>query len=121
MTTLAERVTQFCELERGAVTLLAPESVTAQALAATGFYAGYAALDDAGPLSEDLDLSDSEWALIRPLFLLYVERETALHLEATRGLGADVFGRASSEVASDIATLEADYPRRVFYRPVVTV
>ena len=33
-----------------------------------------------------LDLSDSEWALIRPLFLLYVERETALHLEDTRGL-----------------------------------
>ena len=59
--------------------------------------------------------------LIRPLFLLYVERETALHLEDTRGLGADVFGRASAEVAGDITALEGDYPRRVFYRPVVTV
>lgn len=119
--TLAERVTRFITLERGAAVLLASESVTAQALAAAGFYAGYTALTDTADLSEDLDLSDSEWALIRPLFLLYVERETALQLEATRGLGADVFGRASSEVANDITQLEADFPRRVFFQPVVTV
>ena len=35
--------------------------------------------------------------------------------------GGYVFGRASSEVAGEITALEADYPRRVFYRPVVTV
>jgi hypothetical protein len=118
---LSGRIARFIEAERGAAALLAPESIAAQALAATAFYAGYAALDDVGPLSVDLDLSDSEWALIRPLFLLYVERETALQLESTRGLGADPFGRASSEIAADITQMEADYPRRVFMQPVVTV
>lgn len=118
---LSERVAHFIGLERGPAALLAPESIEAQALAAVRFYAGYAMLDDPEPLSMGLEISDSEWALIRPLFLLYVERETAFQLEATRGLGADGFGRASSEIAGDITQLEADFARRVFFQPVVTV
>jgi len=122
VTTIADRVTQFLDAERGATALLGVDQVRAQAIAATAFYAGYVALSDAvEPIGAGTDLSVSEWALIRPLFLLYVEREAALQLEATRGMGADVFGRSVSEVAGDITQLEADFPRRVFCREVVSV
>jgi len=66
-------------------------------------------------------VSYSEWALIRPLFLLYIERETAFYIESTRGFGVDVFGRSTSEVAGEIIALEAELPRRAFSQPIFTV
>lgn len=66
-------------------------------------------------------ISESEWALMRNLFMLYVERETALQLEASRGLGMDVYGRASSEVASDIMQAELELPHQAFVGLIVTV
>ncbi|HAR08372.1 hypothetical protein [uncultured Cobetia sp.] len=124
MASLASLVTRFVDSERGAANILPLESVTAQAVAAVSFYAGFAELtnlDDGGEIGEGVDITVSEWAEIRPLFVLYVERETALQMEATRGLGADVFGRSSSEIGGDITQLEADMPRRVFFHPVITV
>ncbi len=56
------------------------------------------------------DITVSEWALIRPLFLLYIERENAIQLEASRGMGVDPFGRSSSEVAGDIVQMELSMP-----------
>lgn len=53
-------------------------------------------------ISGDVELTVGEWALIRPLFLLYVERENALRLEASRANGLEVFGRSVSEVSADI-------------------
>lgn len=124
MAALSELVQRFMEQERGAANILPIESVTAQALAAVRFHAGYADIEGlagGGDVSAATDISLSEWAQIRPLFLLYVERETALQLEATRSMGADPFGRASSEVGNEITQMEADYPRRVFCVPVITV
>lgn len=122
MPTLDALVARFVEDERGATNILAPESVTAQAVAAVSFFAGFAVLSDTEqPIGETLNLTDSEWGWIRPLFALYVEREQALQLEATRGLGADVFGRSSSEIATDIERQEAELPRRAFLQPVFTV
>lgn len=127
MATLSALADNFATNERPAGNLLDGPSVLAQALAATRLYAGYAELrTHAGvsPVPEitgDTEISNSEWALIRPLFLLYVERETALQLEASRGLGMDVFGRSSSEVASDIIQFEAELPHRAFFRPIITV
>ncbi|MCF7995420.1 MAG: hypothetical protein K9L88_11330 [Chromatiaceae bacterium] len=122
MPTLDALVARFVEDERGATNILAPESVTAQAVAAVSFFAGFAVLSDTEqPIGETLNLTDSEWGWIRPLFALYVQREQALQLEATRGLGADVFGRSSSEIATDIERQEAELPRRAFLQPVFTV
>jgi hypothetical protein len=127
MSALSALADNFATSERPAGNLLDGPSVLAQALAAARFYAGYAEIRaNAGvsPVPEitgDTEISHSEWALIRPLFLLYVERETALQLEASRGLGMDVFGRSSSEVASDIAQFEAELPHRAFCRPILTV
>lgn len=125
MPTLAELVTRFTDEERGATNLLPPESVLAQAVAAVSFYAGYTGLsawsEAETPIDSALEITLSEWARVRPLFALYVEREQALQLEATRGLGADVFGRATSEIASDIERMEAELPMRAFLQPVFTV
>ena len=127
MATLAVLADKFATQERPAGNLLDPETVLAQGVAATRFYAGFAAIrsrEGADPVP-DIDgateISDSEWALIRPLFLLYAERETALQLEASRGMGIDPFGRAASEIAGDIAQAEAEMPHRAFCQPILTV
>jgi hypothetical protein len=46
---------------------------------------------------------------------------TALQLEASRGMGADPFGRSSSEVAIEITQLESEMPRKAFYQPIITI
>lgn len=128
MTTLADLAQSFSNDERPAGNLLDDDSVLAQAIAATRFYAGFAALrahDDAGAqkpeVCGDTDITMSEWALVRPLFLLYMERETALQLEASRGMGTDPFGRSSSEIAVEITQLESEMPRKAFYQPIITI
>jgi hypothetical protein len=127
MATLAELAKTFAEKERPAGNLLDEDAVLAQAVAATRFHAGFAALrahdgvEPAPGIDGETGITTSEWALIRPLFMLYVERETALQLEASRGMGIDPFGRSASEISSEIAQVEADMPRRAFFQPIVTV
>lgn len=127
MAKLADLAQTFATQERPAGNLLDDETVLAQAVAATRFYAGFAALrahEGAAPVPDidgDTNITTSEWALIRPLFMLYAERETALQLEASRGMGIDPFGRSASEIAAEVAQAEADMPHRAFYQPIITV
>ena len=123
MAALHDLAEQFAGTERPAGNLLSSEAILAQAVAATRMYAGYGKLSSApqGVITGDIDVSVSEWAVIRPLFLLYVERENALQLEASRGLGVDVFGRDSSTIAADITQIEMELPAKAFFRPIVTV
>jgi hypothetical protein len=137
MTTLTALASRFESSERPAGNMLDTPDIIAQAIAAASFYAGYAALSvhlaipiaDPAPdpptpypaITGATDISVSEWAVIRSLFLLYMERETALQLEASRGMGVDVFGRSSSEISSDIALYESDLPHRAFCSPVITI
>lgn len=72
-------------------------------------------------VGSNAEVTVGEWEIIRPLFALYVERENAKALEATRGLGLDVFGRTVSEVASDIVPAEAEVQTRAFSQPILTV
>lgn len=72
-------------------------------------------------LSESTVVSPSDWAIIRPLFLLYCEREQALMLESSRVMGVDVFGRASSEVQQDINTAESELPQKAFVQPAFSI
>jgi hypothetical protein len=69
----------------------------------------------------DTPLTQSEWAVVRPLFILYVERENAVYLEASRSLGVDVYGRSASEIAQDVVQKEMDVQRLMFCMPIVTV
>lgn len=127
MSSLTEHATEFAGTERPAGNLLDGIQITAQAVAATRMYAGYGKLrafdgvDPVPAIDGNTAVSVSEWAVIRPLFMLYVERENALQLEASRGLGVDVFGRDSSTIAADIAQAEAELPLKAFCRPVLTV
>lgn len=66
---------------------------------------------------QDFDLNPSEYAVIKRLFELYVERENAMHIEASRGLGVDVFGRTVSEIEQEIIQAEQDLPKRAFMEP----
>jgi hypothetical protein len=74
-----------------------------------------------GYLSEDTEVSVGEWAVIKPLFVLYVERENAIRLEASRALGLEVYGRSVSEVVGDIAREEESLPIRAFSHAVIEV
>ena len=113
------------------VQLLGAEQVEALAVAALRFFAGYAQIEaDYGteeaklppPIGYDLDtcISLSEWALIKPLFMLYVEREAAIQLEASRGMGIDVFGRSVSEIEQDILNYESSLPLQAFTQPILS-
>jgi len=73
-------------------------------------------------LSPDTAITDSEWALIKPLYALYVERENARALEASRMQGVDPYGRTVSEVQGDIERYEnGDMPRLAFFQPSETI
>lgn len=122
--TLFDMVSRFALDERIVGNLLSNDQLNALAISATEFYAGYAVLTQAQPspaISEQTLLTLSELALIKRLFMLYVERETALQLEASRGLGVDVFGRTVSEVISEISLYEAELPRLAFFADISTV
>lgn len=139
MTTIANLVLRFEGSERPAGNILETPDIIAQAIAAVSFYAGYAALSthlaipiaDPAPdpptpypeITGATEISVSEWALIRSLFMLYVERENALQLEASRGMGIDPFGRSSSEVIADITLMESgpELPHRAACSLVFTV
>lgn len=71
--------------------------------------------------AQDFDLNLSEYALIQPLFQLYVELENAISLEASRGLGVEVFGRTTSEINQDILQWEQSLPKAAFMEPVVSI
>lgn len=113
------------------VQLLGVDQVGALAVAALRFFAGYAQIEadyeaEEGilppPIGYDLDtcVNLSEWALIKPLFMLYVEREAGIQLEASRGMGIDVFGRSVSEIEQDIRGYEASLPLQAFTQPVLS-
>ena len=123
---LGEIVSQFLAEERSVAVLLAESQVHALAVAAVSFYCGYNDLASC----PDTELSDitatakitiSEWAVIKPLFLLYVERETALQTEATGMQGVNGYGRNSSEVNSEISNLEREFPQKASCFGAITV
>lgn len=118
--------------ERPAGLILEPETVEKLLVKATEIYAAYASLDqhveqiEANPsavVSIDLstDITWSEYAIIAPLWLLYVEREQSIQIEAGRIMGIELFGRSSSEVSSEIQLKEQELPRLAFCQVAFTV
>lgn len=70
---------------------------------------------------QDFDLTASEYALIWPLFKLYVEREDATGQESSRSLGIEQYGRSSSEVEAAIVLYEEALPKRAFFAEIITI
>lgn len=104
--------------------MLDEQQVGKQLMRAVRLYAGHAsiaALLPATPMqvtddiaAHDFELTTGELAIVTPLFNLYCEHANATMLEASRGLGIDVFGRSSSEVLGDIKEQELALPRLCF-------
>jgi hypothetical protein len=114
MNTIKELSLEY--LEHNPLTSLMEESdLTAAALRAASYYRawgnlecfliqdvfGRATYDDRNLLETDT-LTHSEWAQIKPLFMLYAELAAAQMQEASRGLGLEVYGRSASEIMSDV-------------------
>ena len=118
------KLAQDCEWPHGLI--LDKDQVDAQALQAARYFAGYAdiatlAAPSSAALTVDVELSAGEWVVISPLFKLYVERENARALEASRNMGLDVYGRQVDAIEADIRQFEADLPRLAFCTPPVSV
>ena len=128
MATIEALVDNFLMNERPDSIVLDPATVLAKAVAATEFYAGYANLeanDGVDPplpaIAASTVITYSEWALIKPLFMLMTELETSTQLEASRALGVDVFGRSSSEVQQEINQYQMELPQKAFLQTIITV
>ena len=130
--TLLELITEFMASRLTGGLVIDIPDVTKAMLKAVRFYAGYAEVSyffEQDPsvtpaltqLTDAVTLTTSEWAIIQPLFNAYADHENALRLEASRGLGVDVYGRSSSELSAEIKQLELDLPRKAFYQPFVGV
>lgn len=114
---LSQLVEQYlADLPIGCV--LTEEQIARSLRNATRQYCGYAVLASAqssdGLGSSDADLSDSELAVIQPLWMLYMEKENAMALEASKSQGAELFGRSVSEVVPSILEYELALPRLAF-------
>jgi hypothetical protein len=73
-------------------------------------------------LDAQTEITPSEWSIIKPLYMLYVERENARVLETSRQQGVEVFGRDVSSVQADIERQETEVmPRLAFFQPIETV
>lgn len=133
---LSEIITGFMEnLPAGMV--LGESDITRCLKKSVRLYAGYATIrsvviaegdihtlvdaSDSISADQDFDLNQSEYAIIRPLFELYVESQNATHLEASRGLGVDVYGRTVSEIGQEILQKEMDFPKLCFMELPVSV
>ena len=93
---------------------------------ATRFYAGWQTLEDTdsatlATITGATVLEAGEWSIIAPLFRLYAERETALVIEASRGLGVEQLGRDSSTVAGDILNEETMLAQKAYVEPAFSV
>ena len=106
---------------------IAPQQVLECAIRATRFYSGWAKLDDPTAQRGVFSITGStyvlpgEWAIINPLFMLYVERESAIAIESSRVAGVDAVGRDSSTVEADIRQAEAELPQLAYVEPVWSV
>jgi hypothetical protein len=73
-------------------------------------------------LDAQTPIAPSEWSAIKPLYMLYVERENARVLEASRVQGVEVYGRDVASIQADIERQENDViPRLAFFQPIETV
>lgn len=141
--TIKEKVDRYLTQEAPDTNMLPPEQVLALALAAVRKYIAYGELavhrvqreewerafkldhtiprPAQIPINEELPIESSEWGVITDLWALYMERDQAKQLEASRGLGVESFGRTSSEVEADIRMEHESLPQRAFWFGPFTV
>lgn len=111
--------------------VLTEEQVERSLRDATRQYCGHADLESGTDVDgqaltgkepgQDVVLNTSELSIIRPLWLLYMERENSTALEASRSQGAELFGRSVAEVQMSILEYEMRLPQLAFSAEWVTI
>jgi hypothetical protein len=112
-------VEEHLDVEQSTGNLTDDGQAHACGIEAARMYAGFGVLTDPtvtdlASITGDTVLDVSEWAVIKPLFRLYLERESAKVVETSRGMGVEMFGRDTSTVAADIAQYERDLQKLAF-------
>lgn len=124
---LAALAAEYATMRAASGLFVGGSEVLMCAINAARFYAGYAVMSDPvarqGPffVTGATTVTTSEWAIIAPLFRLYVERESAVVVEASRVAGVEVVGRSYAEVQADINVAEAELPQRAYVEEGFTV
>jgi hypothetical protein len=122
---ISEMVGQYRSVRESTGLLLTPEELMECAINAARFYAGYGPLrllpSTAIEPEAATGLTIGELALIRPLFVLYAEREQASMLEASRAANLDFYGRSVSEISADIQAAEDGMSERSFVHRIITI
>jgi hypothetical protein len=73
-------------------------------------------------LDANTEITPSEWSILKPLYMLYVERENARVLETSRQQGVEVFGRDVASIQGDIERQENEVlPRLAFFQAAETI
>lgn len=106
---LRDAVRQYCGYSR-----------LASAQSVDGVHSELYTPDDT-PAPLDVDLTLSELGIIRPLWLLYIEKENAIALEASVTQGANPFGRSATETQQSITDYELSLPRLTFVYEVRSI
>ncbi len=103
--------------------VLDKEAVEAQALKVAIYYTAFGSLEHQMDADVSLDtlVTFEEWSTIQPLFELYVERENAIVLEASRVMGVEVYGRSVSEIKNDITQSEKELQKLAFFCEIETI
>lgn len=124
---LAALAAEYATMRAASGLFVGGTEVLTCAINATRKYAAYAVMTDPtarlGPFSitGSTTVTTGEWAIIAPLFRLYVERESAVVVEASRVAGLEMVGRSYAEVQADINQAEAELPQRSYVEDVWTV
>lgn len=121
---LTSYVDRFLEEERPIGTVLSPDIVSAQAVSAANFCATYTKFEELEPgadVDEATSISAGEWEQIKPLFLLYLEREQCKYFESAQLMGVNQTGRSMAEIEADISGAIENIPGKVFFQPVRSV
>lgn len=130
MQTIAELVSEY--LAHNEVQLLNDDEIERLCIKAAKFYAGYAELiahkneshlhlPPPQAIDSETCLDNSEWVIIEPLFTLYVERNTAFQLEISGNMGVSLSGKTSSEISSEIKTMQDELPKKAFSSDIYTI
>jgi len=116
--------------------VLTEEQITRSLRGAVRKYCGYARLKNSAGTdglyvdidetetaagAQDFNLTTSELAVIKPLWNMYMEVENATALEASRSMGAELYGRATAEVQPAIEAYEARLPQLAFQFDVLSI
>ena len=124
---LAELAAEYVELRSASGLFVGYPEVLQCAITATRFYAGWGTLLDptaAGgvfAITGTTRVTMGEWAIIVPLFKLYVERESAIVIESSRVMGVDLVGRGTAEVSQDIVAAEEKIVQLAYQEDVFTI